>query len=465
MGFEDKVNRLAERAAENSRWRRTKTVNLIPSENAPSPIVEMLTITDPAGRYAEHRDDEFYYQGIDFIRDVEANLITELKSFFGATDVEPRPISGTQSNEIVYQGIVRHLKRRMKSVLTNGLNNGGHLTHQPLGALFNLVENGNDGKPNIHSIPVLPNNPYSADTQKLSDKIGESRPELIILGKSMFLSPEPIAEVKRIANSIGPGYNPVIMFDMAHVLGLYGSFQSPLQEGAHILTGSTHKTFFGTQRGVIAGNIGEETMALWKSIVTRTFPGSTSNHHLGTLLGNLMAAYEMNEFKDSYQTQVMSNAKAFARALNAHGIKVEGESPDYTSTHQVVINVREYGNGKEIAARLENSNIITNYQALPYDKSFSDPSGIRTGVQEMTRFGMKEKDFAELAGYIADVIIHDRNVKLQIEHLRNKFLVMQYCLQAEKAAPIAAQILYNAMPDSNYARMFANNLNKLAKQG
>ena len=463
MSFDVKVTDLAGKVAENNRWRRTQTINLIPSENAASPIVDMLIIADPSGRYAEHKGDEFYYQGTDFIRDIEETLIGEFKAYFGASHVEPRPISGTQSNEIVYQAMVRLLKRRMNSVLTNELNNGGHLSHQPLGALFNCIENRADGKPNIHTMPVSEENHYITDTKRLADKIREAKPELIVMGKSMFLAPEPVAEVEAAVSSVGSGYTPIIMFDMAHVLGLYGAFQRPLQEGAHILTGSTHKTFFGTQRGVIAGNIGEETEALWKSIVMRTFPGETSNHHLGTLLGNLMAAYEMNEFKEAYQAQVRSNAKAFARALKANGIQVEGEAPDYTQTHQVVINVSGYGNGIDIAKRLERNNIITNYQALPYDKSFKDSSGIRMGVQEMTRFGMKERDFELLANYIGDVIAYGGNVKQEIINLRSRFLVMQYCMPSEKAAPLAAQILASAMPNADYAKKFAHSLMELAK--
>ncbi len=50
-----------------------------------------------------------------------------------------------------------------------------------------------------------------------------------------------------------------------------------------------------------------------------------SNHHLGTLLGLLLAALEMSVFKDQYQPQVIRNAKAFARALHNQGLAVEGD--------------------------------------------------------------------------------------------------------------------------------------------
>ena len=111
----------------------------------------------------------------------------------------------------------------------------------------------------------------------------------------MVIYREPVREIAQMVSKIDP--RPVIHYDMAHVLGLVGPhFQEPFSEGADIVTGSTHKTFFGPQRGVIGSNMGEgsEQEPLWQAIVRRVFPGSVSNHHLGTLLGLLLAAYEMN---------------------------------------------------------------------------------------------------------------------------------------------------------------------------
>ena len=191
------------------------------------------------------------------------------------------------------------------------------------------------------------------------------------------------------------------MYDMAHVLGLVGPyFQQPFAEGADLVTGSTHKTFFGTQRGVIAGDLEEteERYDLWKAIQRRAFPGSVSNHHLGTLLGLLLAAYEMNHFKDAYQKAVIANAKAFARALASAGVEVAGDPAlDFTETHQVVVEVG-YGRGPELARRLEENNVICNFQAPPDEEGFTASGALRLGVSEMTRFGMGPADFEELAG-------------------------------------------------------------------
>ena len=159
----------------------------------------------------------------------------------------------------------------------------------------------------VVNFPVLPENPYKIDVKATCELIDSYRPELIIFGKSMFLHKEPITEIRHYLDTAY--IDSVVMYDMAHVLGLIGPhFQQPFTEGADLVTGSTHKTYFGTQRGVIGSRFEEheERFELWEAIRRRSFPGSVSNHHLGTLLGLLMAAFEMNHFKDEYQPRVIA---------------------------------------------------------------------------------------------------------------------------------------------------------------
>jgi len=259
----------------------------------------------------------------------------------------------------------------------------------------------------------------------------------------MVLHCEPVAEIRAFLDA--QAIDAVVMYDMAHVLGLIGPhFQQPFAEGADLVTGSTHKTYFGTQRGLVAGDFDEHTTRyeIWRAVGRRTFPGAVSNHHLGTLLGLLMAAYEMNHFKDAYQIAVLAGAKALAAALARAGLAVAGDAGiGYTETHQVVVHVG-YGRGPEMARRLEENNIVCNYQAAPDEEGFSAAGALRLGVAEMVRFGMGETDFQALAGLIADVVLRGKNVKEPVTRLRRKFLDLHYCFSGDQYAD-AMQTLHS----------------------
>ncbi len=456
--LKDSAKKLIERAIKNTHWRQREAINLIPSEQTPSTLVRLLTIMDPSHRYAEHRvvkalgeKDIFYYQGTKLIEEVEAFLGDEMRSFLGCSEVEARVISGQMANAVVFSGLVDYLNRldrkseprRIRKVMNHHLGRGGHLSAQPMGALRDFIAiDPLTERPSVVPFPVMKEDLYQIDLSKAEELLEIHKPELIILGKSMVIYKEPLKEIAQMASNIKP--RPIIHYDMAHVLGLIGPyFQEPFKEGADIVTGSTHKTFFGPQRGVIGSNMGEGTEYedLWEAIVRRVFPGSVSNHHLGTLLGLLMAAYEMNAFKSEYQKAVISNAKAFAGFLKEQGLTVEGDSRlGYTETHQVIVRVG-YGKGPVIAERLEENNIIVNYQAAPDDEAFTAASCLRMGVQEMTRFGMKENDFAQLAEYMSQVILHDRSVAKEIVQFRKRFTEMKYCLSETEAASLVNQLV------------------------
>jgi aminomethyltransferase len=439
-----KARRLVEKTVENHLWRQHQCINLIPSEMTLSPLVRHLEIMDPSFRYAEHGESKafydshiFYYQGTEFISEVEWLLEEEMRAFLGCSEVECRLISGQMANTVVYGAVMDYLNRhdprqeprRIRRIVHHSLGKGGHLSAQPMGALKDFVaRDPYTERPAALTFPVLEENPYQIDVPATLKLIDAYRPELIIFGKSMVLHREPIAEIRAFLDS--QRIDTLLMYDAAHVLGLLGPrFQRPFEEGADVITGSTHKTYFGTQRGLAACNwqSHEERYGLWRALRRRTFPGSVSNHHLGTLLALLMAAYEMNHFKDEYQSKVISNAKAFARALKDVGLDVAGDPRiGYTETHQVLLRVG-YGRGPHLAARLEANNIICNYQQSPDEEGFTASGALRMGVAEMTRFGMEEEDFQRVAELIRDVIIGDMDVRSEVEKLRSRSLRLRFC--------------------------------------
>ena len=442
--YAEKVRNLFAAAERNHIWRQNECINLIPSENTQSRAVRMLSASDPANRYAEHKKQKafydaeiFYYQGTGFIASVEAMLVEEMKKFLGASQVETRVTSGQMSNTAVFSAMMdfknrvdrKRTPQRLGWVMNNHIVRGGHLSAQPMGAFHDYVAiDPVTEKQMVVNFPVCEENPYQFDVEKTKLLLAQYKPELIIFGKSMVLYKEPVAEIRRFVDE--QGIRTTIMYDMAHVLGLIGDhFQNPFEEGAEIVTGSTHKTFFGAQRGVIGVNYQPEDLkwGLWETIETRAFPGSVSNHHLGTLLGQLMAAYEMNAFRDEYQKAVMENAKHFARCLAYEGLDVAGDPKmDYTETHQVIVKVG-YARGPEIAERLEANNIICNYQATPEEEGFSASGALRMGVNEMTRFGFGKDEFAQLAHLIAECVLHNACVKEEVKQLRAGHTDMRFC--------------------------------------
>jgi aminomethyltransferase len=448
-----KVRRLLERTVENTVWRQRECINLIPSEMTPSPMARLVSVMDPAFRYAEHRKieafcdaDVYYYQGTDFIREVEQLLEEEMRKFLGCREVETRLISGQMANAAVFSAMVDYVNRidrkkeprRIDRVMNNPIGKGGHLSAQPMGALRDFVaRDPHSERPSVINFPVQADNPYKIDLPASLELIDEFKPELVIFGKSMVLHREPVAEIRQFLDA--QGINAVILYDMAHVLGLIGPcFQMPFAEGADLVTGSTHKTFFGTQRGIVGTCFEEheERFTLWEALLRRSFPGSVSNHHLGTLLGLLVAAYEMNAFKEEYQSRVIANAKAFAKALKESGLDVAGDPDvDFTETHQVIIHV-QYGRGPEMARRLEANNIICNFQAVPGEEGFTAAGGLRMGVSEMTRFGMREEDFRTLASLIHDVISNNAKALDQVKKVRRGFTELQFCFQGQEQQDI-----------------------------
>ncbi|HEC78764.1 MAG TPA: hypothetical protein ENI34_06440, partial [candidate division WOR-3 bacterium] len=109
----EKIKNLVARIEKNNLWRQTECINLIPSETTPSHLVKLCEISDPAGRYAEHRTmkgkEIYFYQGIGFISEVEEELRKEMAQYFDCPRVELRPISGQMANEVVFKAVVKFI--------------------------------------------------------------------------------------------------------------------------------------------------------------------------------------------------------------------------------------------------------------------------------------------------------------------------------------------------------------------
>ncbi|MCX8012433.1 MAG: serine hydroxymethyltransferase, partial [Desulfobacterota bacterium] len=338
--YEKKVCEVEELIACQNQW-RSKCINLIASENVMSRRARAQAGSDFAHRYAEGHPGERYYRGTGFIDSIESTLKSSLKMLFECNHSEVRPISGTNANEAVFSRLINY----NDIVMVNSTPGGGHISHHRQGSVGKFTKN-------IVNFP-LTSDGYHIDVGKTKDLINTLKPRIIVLGKSLFLFPEPVAELADVCQENGV----IIVYDAAHVLGLIAGkrFQDPLREGAHLVTASTHKTFFGSQRGLILSNM-EETF--WRKIDRGAFPGSSSNHHLDTLAQLAICTYEMMEFGQQYASAVIENAKTLAEALNRLGFDVEAKEFGYTESHQVAVNVKKFNGGEKVSITLELNDII-----------------------------------------------------------------------------------------------------------
>jgi glycine hydroxymethyltransferase len=306
--------------------------------------------------------------------------------------------------------------------MANSTPGGGHISHHRLGSLGKFTKN-------IIDFPLTADG-YHLDVEKTKNLINQIKPKLIVLGKSLFLFPEPIAELYDVCEQ----NKTKIIYDGAHVLGLIAAkrFQDPLGDGALMVSASTHKTYFGSQRGLILSNMDNES---WRKVDRGAFPGSSSNHHLGTLAQMALSTLEFMEFGEDYADQIIKNAKHLAVYLENKGFMVEGKEFGYTESHQVAVNVKEYGGGSMISTLLEQNDIILNMNMLPHEplRNHNNPEGLRIGVAEMTRFGMNEPEMEKIAGLIKEIVIDKKNVKDEVNKLRAGYQEVKYSFDNTEA--------------------------------
>ncbi len=408
--YERNVTQIEELVRKQNQWRRS-TLNLIASENVLSERAREVMGSDFAHRYAEGHPGERYYQGTEIIDEVESLLKKHLKTIFHCRQVDVRPISGTVANDAVFSRFIQP----GDVVMVNSTPGGGHISHHRAGSVGKYTNN-------IVNFPLTPDG-YHLDVQRTKELIRAISPKVLIFGKSLFLFPEPVSELAEFCRE----REISMLYDGAHVLGLIagGCFQNPLKEGALLITGSVHKTFFGSQRGIILSNAGE---AVWRRIDKGAFPGSSSNHHLDTLVPLAIAVYEMMEFGRQYAKQTIANAKHFGKKLHDLGFKVQGAEQGFTESHQLAVDVMEFGGGDEVARHLKDNNIILNMNLLPHEplENVSNPSGIRLGVQEMTRFGMKEPEMEVMAELFKHCLMDGKYIGEEVKEFRARFQQVQY---------------------------------------
>ncbi|MEM3577659.1 MAG: hypothetical protein QXX51_04305 [Candidatus Bathyarchaeia archaeon] len=382
-------------AEQHEEWRGKQCLNLIPSENVMSPSVRKLLSSEFGNRYTAR---DRFYMGTRFLDEVEAYGEKLAKDLFKAEVADLRPLSGHIADLI----FIANFTKPNDTLMCLSPDNGGYpgMWKDGLARLLKL-----------NAVPFpFSKSDMSIKVEEAKEKIKRVKPKLVVFGASIIVFPQPVKELAEIAKENGA----TVGFDGSHVMGLIAGeqFQDPLREGAHALFGSTHKTFFGPQGGIILAD--REHGEILKE---KIYPAFVDNAHWNRIAALTLALAEMKKFGKAYARQVVRNAQELAKALYDYGLPVACKHLGFTQSHQILLDYGDYEKGRAKAEKLQRVNIIVDCV-------------IRVGTCEVTRRGMKEAEMHRIAELIKRVLVDEErpeNVKRDVAKLCAEFQKLEYC--------------------------------------
>ena len=364
--------------------RQVEGLELIASENYVSEEVLECMGSILTNKYSEGYPGKRYYNGNEYIDEIENIAIERAKNLFGVDHVNVQPYSGSPANLAVHFALLEAGDR----TLGMSLDAGGHLTHgfkvSFSGKFYNSASYGVNDEGYIDYDEVL----------KIAK---EHKPKLIWAGFSAYSRVIDWERFRKIADEVGAYF----VADIAHVVGLIaaGVYPSPVPY-ADVITTTTHKTLRGPRGAMI---MCKEEFA--ERIDKAVFPGLQGGPHNHTTAAIAVALKEASteDFKE-YSKQVVTNARVLADSLSKLGYKIVSGGTD---NHLFLVDVFSSVNlsGKEAGDMLDKAGITVNKNAIPKDtRKPWDPSGIRIGTPALTTRGMKEKEMEQVAKYIDRVL-------------------------------------------------------------
>lgn len=365
--------------------RQEDGLELIASENYCSKAVMEAQGSCLTNKYAEGYPKKRYYNGCEFVDEIETLAIERLKEIFNVKFANVQPHSGSSANMAVYFALLNHGDK----ILGMDLSQGGHLTHgSPVnfsGKLFEAVHYGIDEENEI------------IDYNIIRETAIKEKPKMIIAGASAYPRTIDFAKMGEIAKEVGA----YLVVDMAHIAGLVAAGLHPSPVGhADVITSTTHKTLRGPRGGIILTNNEE----LAKKINSNIFPGIQGGPLEHVIAAKAVAFGEAlrPEFKE-YQKQVILNAQALAKGLMDGGMDIVSGGTD---NHLILAKTDSFDmSGKDASNFLESIGITCNKNMVPGDKrSPFVTSGVRLGTPALTTRGMKQEQMIEVASIIIDCL-------------------------------------------------------------
>jgi glycine hydroxymethyltransferase len=371
-------------AIEQETLRQENKIELIASENYASEAVLEAQGGVLTNKYAEGYPGKRYYGGCEYVDVVERLAIDRAKELFGAKHANVQPISGTAAN----MGVCFAALRPGDAILGMDLSHGGHLSHGSPASF--------SGKFYKTAFYGVSRETECLDYDEVLSLAKKVQPQLIIAGASSYPRTIDFKRFREIADEVGA----YLMADMAHIAGLIaaGVHPSPVPH-AHFVTSTTHKTLRGPRGGFI---LCQEEFS--ERIDQSVFPGIQGGPlmHVIAAKGVCFKEAMAKEFR-TYQRLVVRNVKALAKELQGAGFKIVSGGTD---NHLLIIDLINKGiTGKEAEDTLGRAGITVNKNMIPFDqRTPMVTSGIRIGTPVVTTRGMREKEMAQIAALIAEVL-------------------------------------------------------------
>ncbi|MGH3830315.1 MAG: aminotransferase class I/II-fold pyridoxal phosphate-dependent enzyme [Pseudonocardiaceae bacterium] len=393
-------------------------LHLVPSENSLSLVARLPHLTESAVRYAfpsaDSGGENWAWPGRQDLVAIEQGAAVRLGAQLGARHTNLKPVSGVSALTVALSA----LGRPWETAFNLAERDGGHGSTRFIGTRLGL---------RMKDLPVDPTD-CTLDLDALADRLGNGpRPVLVYLDAFMCLFPLDLGGLRAVV-----GEETVIHYDASHTLGLIagGQFQDPLAEGADSLGGSTHKTYPGPHKGVLATND--------RGIAARLDEHAgyfVSHHHPADVAALAVAVAEMDEHGSAYALRVVANARRLGAALAERGFRVCGEGRGFTACHQLWVDIAPLMDAETASRLLFEAGIVVNAIPIPH---IDAPAGLRLGVQEMSWAGMGSVEVDEIAAVFA-AVLRDGQDPVAIGK-RTRALI-----EAHGPAGLAEQVLRSAL--------------------
>lgn len=376
-------------------------INLYAGANRMSELARSVASIEIGSRPTLGDPGDKFPSGVEPLDVLEIAAGDAVRASVGALFADVRPFSATMAN----LAVLCVYTEPGDTIAALPESAGGHVSHR-------------GGAPSVRGLEIV-DLPYDFDAfdldfDKLPGFFERTAPKLIIVGGNLMLKPLDLTRLIPIAREHGIP----VLYDASHVAGLVagGEFQDPLGDGADVLTFSTYKSYGGPAGGAVCTNDPKIAQALSEAV----YPVLTANYDVHRLAPLAITASERVRDGAAYARACIDNARLLGVVLAEAGITVLGEKFGYTQSHHLAVDVREFGGGNAVAARLEALGIFCSAAVMPIGADETVNHGLRFGTQELTTRGADGEMMAEIGHLVASVVtgsITDEDARIRVDEL------------------------------------------------